>query len=165
MRSFFLYSDVSATQEVPIVQRFFGIVLPRQHQVHGRCHAFRWSLGALKEEFSLYQTLAWNIRWDYYHFTRLTTFDKIEGVLIYCLLKGNSYTTGVVFKWGEKSIELFSFEKTKFIFCQKMANCRSQWPRGLRRRSTAARLLISWVRIPPGACLSVCLLWVLCVVR
>jgi hypothetical protein len=29
--------------------------------------------------------------------------------------------------------------------------CRSQWPRGLRRRSTAARLLRSWVRIPPGA--------------
>ena len=28
---------------------------------------------------------------------------------------------------------------------------RSQWPRGLRRRSAAARLLRSWVRIPPGA--------------
>ena len=28
---------------------------------------------------------------------------------------------------------------------------RSQWPRGLRRRSTAARLLRLWVRIPPGA--------------
>ena len=29
--------------------------------------------------------------------------------------------------------------------------CRSQWPRGLRRRSAAARLLRSWVRIPPEA--------------
>ena len=29
--------------------------------------------------------------------------------------------------------------------------CRSQWPRGLSRRSTAARLLRSWARIPPGA--------------
>ena len=29
--------------------------------------------------------------------------------------------------------------------------CQSQWPRGLRRRSSAARLLRSWVRIPPGA--------------
>ena len=29
--------------------------------------------------------------------------------------------------------------------------CRSQWPRGLRRRYAAARLLRSWVRIPPGA--------------
>ena len=33
---------------------------------------------------------------------------------------------------------------------------RSQWPRGLRRRSSAARLLRLWVRFPPGAGLSVC---------
>ena len=34
--------------------------------------------------------------------------------------------------------------------------CRSQWPHGLRRRSTAARLLGLWVRIPPGAWMFVC---------
>ena len=34
--------------------------------------------------------------------------------------------------------------------------CRSQWPRGLRCRSTAARLLGLWVRIPPGAWMFVC---------
>jgi len=34
--------------------------------------------------------------------------------------------------------------------------CRSQWPRGLRRRSTAASLLILWVRITPGVWMSVC---------
>ena len=34
--------------------------------------------------------------------------------------------------------------------------CRSQWPRGLRRRSAPARLLTSWVRTPPGAWMSVC---------
>ena len=33
---------------------------------------------------------------------------------------------------------------------------RSQWPRGLRRRSAAACLLRSWVRIPPGAWIFVC---------
>ena len=33
---------------------------------------------------------------------------------------------------------------------------RSQWPRGLRRRSTAARLLRTWVRIPPMAWMFVC---------
>ena len=33
---------------------------------------------------------------------------------------------------------------------------RSQWPRGRRRRSTAARLLRLWVRILPGAWMSVC---------
>jgi hypothetical protein len=32
----------------------------------------------------------------------------------------------------------------------------SQWPRGLRRRSTAARLLRSWFRIPPESWISVC---------
>ena len=33
--------------------------------------------------------------------------------------------------------------------------CLSQWPRGLRRRSTAAHLLGLWVRIPPQAWMSV----------
>jgi hypothetical protein len=33
---------------------------------------------------------------------------------------------------------------------------RSQWPRGLRRRSTATRLLRSWVRITPGAWMLIC---------
>ena len=32
----------------------------------------------------------------------------------------------------------------------------SQWPRGLRRRSSAARLLSLWVRFPPGAWIFVC---------
>jgi len=35
-------------------------------------------------------------------------------------------------------------------------NCRSQWPRVLRRRSSAARLLRSWVRILPGVWMFVC---------
>ena len=34
--------------------------------------------------------------------------------------------------------------------------CRSQWPRGLRRRSAAARLLRLWVRIQPWAWMFVC---------
>ena len=36
------------------------------------------------------------------------------------------------------------------IVCKSFC-CRSQWQRGLRRRSAAARLLRLWVRIPPGA--------------
>jgi hypothetical protein len=35
------------------------------------------------------------------------------------------------------------------------ANCRSQWPRGLRLEFAAARLLGSWVRIPTGAYMAV----------
>ena len=34
--------------------------------------------------------------------------------------------------------------------------CRSQWPRRLRRRSSAARPLRLWVRIPPGSWMFVC---------
>jgi len=37
-----------------------------------------------------------------------------------------------------------------------LARCRSQWPRSLRSRSAAARLLRSWVRIPKGAWMFVC---------
>ena len=43
-----------------------------------------------------------------------------------------------------------------YIYARYLCIRRSQWPRGLRRRSTAARLLRSWVRIPLGAWLSVC---------
>jgi len=40
--------------------------------------------------------------------------------------------------------------------------CRSEWPRGLRRRSAAARLLRLWVRIPSGAWVFICCeCWVL----
>ena len=48
------------------------------------------------------------------------------------------------------SIILLLFSKWTHI------NCRSQWPRGLRRRSSAACLLRLWVRIPPGAWIFVC---------
>ena len=52
-----------------------------------------------------------------------------------------------------------SVAKNAFI---QYSVCRSQWPRGLRRRSSAARLMRSWVRIPPVAWMFVCC--VLCVV-
>ena len=42
-----------------------------------------------------------------------------------------------------------------FLYAGQTA-CRSQWPRGLRRRSAASRLLRLWVRIPPGAWMSLC---------
>ena len=42
------------------------------------------------------------------------------------------------------------------IYFHNPKTSRSQTPRGLRRRSAAARLLRSWVRIPPGARMFVC---------
>jgi len=41
------------------------------------------------------------------------------------------------------------------VFCTDLRS-RFQWPRGLRRRSAAARLLRLWVRIPPEAWMFVC---------
>jgi hypothetical protein len=40
--------------------------------------------------------------------------------------------------------------------CIPRKRSRSYWPRGLRRRSSAARLLRLWVRIPSGIWVSVC---------
>ena len=37
-----------------------------------------------------------------------------------------------------------------------LLDCRSQWPRGLRRLSAAAHQLRLWVRIPSTAWMSVC---------
>ena len=48
---------------------------------------------------------------------------------------------------SQRFIEYFSFLRSK---------CRSQWPRGLRRRSAAACVLRLWVRIPPTARMFVC---------
>jgi hypothetical protein len=45
------------------------------------------------------------------------------------------------------------------IYSNSLQQCverQSQWPRGLGRKSTGARLLRSWVRIPPGAWMFVC---------
>ena len=46
--------------------------------------------------------------------------------------------------------------KSKFFSSLRPLLCQSQWPRGLRRGSAAARLLRSWVRIPPWAWMFVC---------
>ena len=52
---------------------------------------------------------------------------------------------------------VISFHNVWYVHNTKYRlNCRSQWPRDLRRRSSVARLLRLWVRIPPGhGCLSV----------
>ena len=54
-----------------------------------------------------------------------------------------------------KSLILTLLKVIDFIYLTPTM-CRSQWPRGLRRRSAAARLLRTWVRIPPGAWMFVC---------
>jgi len=53
-------------------------------------------------------------------------------------------------------VSCFFFSCIFYIFSDSTVARRSQWPRGLRRRSAASRLLRSWVRIPPGAWMFVC---------
>ena len=50
----------------------------------------------------------------------------------------------------------FVIAKFEIHFVVQIYLSKSQWSRGLRRRSTAVRLLGSWVRIPPGAWTFVC---------
>ena len=45
---------------------------------------------------------------------------------------------------------------TGYVYLIYILHCLSQWPRGLRHRSAAARLLRLWVRIPPEAWMFVC---------
>ena len=48
------------------------------------------------------------------------------------------------------------YSKLTYTLLSYVIICRSQWPCGQRRRSAAARLLRSWVRIPSGAWMFVC---------
>ena len=50
----------------------------------------------------------------------------------------------------------YSTNQSSIIGTGNLRDCWSQWPRGLRRRSAAARLLRLRVRIPQGAWMSVC---------
>ena len=69
---------------------------------------------------------------------------------------------GYCFGEGELDRALLGRSRLRFegsikVFLKAMGReRRSQWPRGLRRGSAAARLLRLWVRIPPGAWMFVC---------
>ena len=71
-----------------------------------------------------------------------------------------SYIFGGCLVWGTcgSAVEKPFHILTNFI-------SRSQWQRGLRRRSTAASLLRSWVRIPLGTWIFVCVSVVCCKVE
>ena len=55
-------------------------------------------------------------------------------------------------KWLEEILANIDTAIQRFLICDSYSlNRRSKWPRGLRCRSVATRLLKLWVRIPPGA--------------
>ena len=53
------------------------------------------------------------------------------------------------------------FKQQIILYFRVYSRRRSQWPRGLRRGSAAARLIRLWVRIPPESCMFVS--WECCV--
>jgi hypothetical protein len=55
----------------------------------------------------------------------------------------------VLFSWSGRPV------RSLYIYIYIVYDRRSQWQRGLRRRSASARLLGLWVWIPPGAWMSV----------
>jgi hypothetical protein len=65
--------------------------------------------------------------------------------------------------WWLQNIRTPAAKEQRFLLYTKsprtLRQSSTQWPSGLRRRSTAERLLGSWIRIPPGG-MDVCLFWV-----
>jgi hypothetical protein len=57
--------------------------------------------------------------------------------------------------WTYRSRNMWKEHKWQLIIYYWLPNCRSQWPRRLRSRSAAARLLRFWVRIPLGSWISI----------
>ena len=55
-----------------------------------------------------------------------------------------------------REVHSFLPQEDRYLEILILHKGRSQWPRGLRRRSAAARLLRLWVRISPGAWMFVC---------
>jgi hypothetical protein len=78
-------------------------------------------------------------------------FDYYRVRVVY---DGINWLSPIIFLWWPTVVQQpMIFAASNHIIC------RSQWPCGLRRGSSAARLLGSWVRIPPGAWMSVSCEW------
>ena len=81
--------------------------------------------------------------------TALSAFRQVKGQRKdFVVSAGGGY-------WQGAYLTFVKYPNFKISYLIVIAG-RSQWPRGLRRRSLAARLLRLWVRIPPGAWIFVC---------
>jgi len=89
-----------------------------------------------------------NISYTLISFSRITQVSpQVYGVLLHSRLI--NLTLAIAYS---RPMLVF-FTNYQNVFGQE---CRSQWSRGLRRRSAAASLLELWVRMPPGAWTFVC---------
>jgi hypothetical protein len=78
-----------------------------------------------------------------------------DGVSAILRFRGSGHRSDCRHCWGPPCFVAVVVQHVRFS--SEVSICQSQWPRGLRRRSAAARLLRSWVRITPGG-MVVCLL-------
>ena len=149
--------------------------------LHGPCYRYsiwvlckcRTSMFVMKTVSMNHTLFTWGIKW-----ISIRTSDvswllwvnfRIEGLYVtllsnWVLRKDRCSDGHAILKDVNETSHLFStflvlFWKKKWYrnnlqyvikYC-KFRRGRSRWPRRLRRRSAAARLLRSWVRIPPGA--------------
>jgi len=88
-------------------------------------------------------------RFKYFHWE----FCGICFTVVYCL-------SGLILEgycwFCITGLEVVFSNNVLYFLVIMLQRSRSQWSRGLRRRSAAARMLRLWVRIPPGARMSVC---------
>jgi hypothetical protein len=78
-----------------------------------------------------------------------TFLNQNHAYLPYMLQVWSTSTSSII-------LILSNFVLYNVIVFLLVPTCRSQWPGGLRRSSTASRLLRSWDRIPLGVWMSVC---------
>ena len=96
---------------------------------------------------------------DTYLNTQRNTWREIVGQILFVGLRSYNLTVSVyLYLMAHNSVAVQFQHDTIYAIYDTYSSvlCRSQWPRGLRRRSTATRLLRSWVRNPPGAWMFVC---------
>ena len=82
--------------------------------------------------------------------TYIISLCKVS-LLVDAIFSARKYISGVWFGLNV-GLSLLRLHRTLFRKFQmpNLKVCRSQWPRCLRRRYSAARLLRLWVRVPPG---------------
>jgi len=89
-----------------------------------------------------------------HYFFKLTDISFQEYVLRNVWMEGSAFRRTHVN--AQRVFMDYAVNFVSLFYLSNYVNSRSQWLRGLRRRSAAARLLTLWVRIPQGQWMFVC---------
>ena len=111
------------------------------------CNCLDKTLRMQFQSITLYQTT--NILMSNYYLLKFTLNVFEGGQFKTPALKTNKKLYNIIFRFRCYLIQ-------KILPLLRYHRAGPNWPRGLRRRSAAARLLKLWVRIPPGTWMFVC---------